>query len=70
LAGVRLGANGKSKIHPHTFRHTFAHNWKDAEGSEEDLMQIAGWKDRKVMARRGSQCGGGPGAKGSSPNGP
>jgi site-specific recombinase XerC len=33
---------GLRHIHPHQFRHTFAHRWLPAEGQEGDLQEIAG----------------------------
>jgi len=30
------------RVHPHMFRHTFAHLWKAAGGSDDDLMRLAG----------------------------
>ena len=41
------------RIFPHIFRHGFAHSWKAAGGSEEDLMQLAGWRSYTMMARYG-----------------
>ncbi|MGH7883481.1 MAG: tyrosine-type recombinase/integrase [Candidatus Dormibacteraceae bacterium] len=56
MANIRINLEGKTGVHPHMFRHTFAHLWKKAGGSEEDLMQIGGWRDRKVMARYGASA--------------
>lgn len=44
--GKRLGMD----LHPHLFRHTFAHRWLDAGGAEGDLMELAGW-DSPAMLR-------------------
>jgi Phage integrase family len=38
-------------LHPHPLRHSFAHAWLDAEGSEDDLMRLAGWKSRAMVDR-------------------
>lgn len=42
------------KIHPHMFRHTFAHNYLKAGGAEGDLVRITGWKDRQMLDRYGA----------------
>ena len=43
-------------LHPHLFRHTFAHNWLLNEGREGDLMQLAGWKSRSMLTRYGASA--------------
>ncbi len=45
---------GLPKIHPHMFRHTFAHNYLRAGGSEGDLVRITGWRDRQMLDRYGA----------------
>lgn len=45
---------GIPKIHPHMFRHTFAHNYLKAGGAEGDLTRITGWKDRQMLDRYGA----------------
>jgi site-specific recombinase XerD len=42
---------GIPKIHPHQFRHEFAHRWLAAGGQEQDLMRLAGWKSREMVGR-------------------
>jgi integrase len=42
---------GVGHVHPHQLRHTAAHEFRDAGGSEGDLMEIMGWVD-PTMARR------------------
>ena len=43
-------------LHPHIFRHTFAHEWSRAGGNETDLMRIAGWRSRQMLARYGASA--------------
>lgn len=47
--GDRLGFH----VHPHMFRHGFAHAWLKAGGSEGDLMELAGWRTRQMLDRYG-----------------
>jgi site-specific recombinase XerD len=42
---------GLAPVHPHQFRHTFAHKWLAAGGQENDLMRLAGWKSREMVGR-------------------
>jgi integrase len=42
---------GIPPIHPHQFRHTFAHRWLAAGGQENDLMRLAGWRSREMVGR-------------------
>lgn len=45
-------------LHPHQFRHTFAHNWLDGGGNEGDLMNLAGWSSREMIGRYGKSAAG------------
>lgn len=47
--GTRLGFH----VHPHMFRHGFAHAWLHAGGTEGDLMELAGWRDRQMLDKYG-----------------
>lgn len=38
-------------VHPHRFRHTFAHLWLADGGQENDLMRLAGWRTREMVGR-------------------
>lgn len=49
---------GIPHIHPHQFRHTFAHQWKVQNGNEDDLMRITGWRSREMLSRYASSAGG------------
>ena len=42
---------GIGHVHPHQLRHTFAHMYLAEGGNEGDLMQLAGWKSRDMLAR-------------------
>lgn len=54
----RCAAAGIPPLHPHQFRHTFAHQWKVAGGNEDDLMRITGWKSRQMLSRYAASAGG------------
>lgn len=43
-------------LHPHRFRHQFAHDWMSAGGNETDLMRLAGWKSRQMVSRYGASA--------------
>lgn len=40
-----------ARVHPHVFRHGFAHAWLAAGGPEGDLMELTGWKTREMLTR-------------------
>jgi site-specific recombinase XerD len=46
--GTKAGVPG---LHPHRFRHTYAHQWLAAGGNEGDLMRLAGWRSRTMLSR-------------------
>jgi len=53
----RRGARaGLPELHAHQLRHTFAHQWLAQGGAETDLMRIAGWKSRAMLARYGASA--------------
>jgi site-specific recombinase XerD len=47
----RTALAGLDHIHPHQFRHTFAHEWLSAGGNEGDLMRLTGWRSRNMVSR-------------------
>jgi site-specific recombinase XerD len=42
---------GVENVHPHRFRHTYAHTWLASGGQEQDLMRLAGWRSREMVGR-------------------
>ncbi|MFJ2701842.1 tyrosine-type recombinase/integrase [Streptomyces sp. NPDC087428] len=53
----RCAEAGIAPLHPHQFRHTFAHQWKVGGGNEDDLMRITGWKSRQMLSRYAASAG-------------
>jgi site-specific recombinase XerD len=49
----RCDLAGLARIRPHQFRHSFAASWMADGGSEGDLMHLAGWASRDMLARYG-----------------
>ena len=52
----RARAAGLPHLHPHMFRHTFAHRWLAEGGQEQDLMRLAGWRSKEMLARYGASA--------------
>ena len=54
----QAGITKPEEIHPHTFRHSYAHHWLASGGSEGDLMKNMGWTSREMLQRYGSSMAG------------
>lgn len=53
----RRGAQaGVVDLHPHRFRHSFAHLWKTGGGDEDSLMRLTGWRSRAMLGRYGASA--------------
>lgn len=48
---------GVENVHPHRFRHTFAHVWLSNGGQEHDLMRLAGWLSPQMVGRYAASAG-------------
>jgi site-specific recombinase XerD len=46
----------KDRMHPHRFRHTFAHDFLINGGQERDLKRLAGWSSDTMLERYGASA--------------
>lgn len=53
---ARGEAAGIDGLHPHRFRHTFAHDFLMAGGQERDLKRLAGWTSDVMLERYGASA--------------
>ena len=53
MVARRGEAAGLPGLHPHRFRHSFAHNLKAANVPTEEVMMLGGWRDPGTVARYG-----------------
>jgi site-specific recombinase XerD len=53
---AQLAGLDPTKVHPHAFRHTFAHDWRLAGGDSEDLKRLAGWRSDAMLSRYGASA--------------
>lgn len=49
-------AAGVEGMHPHRFRHTFAHQWLASGGNEGNLQRLAGWRSAQMLQRYGASA--------------
>jgi site-specific recombinase XerD len=53
---VRGAQAGIKDLHPHRFRHTFAHDFLMSGGQERDLKRLAGWTSDVMLERYGASA--------------
>lgn len=53
---TRATTAGVEGFKVHRFRHTFAHRWLSAGGTEGDLQELAGWRSPQMLARYGASA--------------
>ncbi len=54
IIAKRCAAAGLARLHPHQFRHTFAHEYLADGGQEGDLQRLAGWRSPQMLRRYGA----------------
>jgi site-specific recombinase XerD len=53
---IRGELAGIQDLHPHKFRHTFAHDFLMSGGQERDLKRLAGWTSDVMLERYGASA--------------
>lgn len=54
MLAKRCARAGLPRLHPHQFRHTFAHQFLADGGQEGDLQRLAGWRSPIMLRRYGA----------------
>lgn len=54
MLAKRCERAGLPRLHPHQFRHTFAHQFLASGGQEGDLQRLAGWRSPIMLRRYGA----------------
>jgi integrase len=54
MLAKRCERAGLPRLHPHQFRHTFAHQYLADGGQEGDLQRLAGWRSPIMLRRYGA----------------
>jgi site-specific recombinase XerD len=57
---IRGAQAGIEDLHPHRFRHTFAHDFLMNGGQERDLKRLAGWSSDIMLERYGASAADAP----------
>ncbi len=52
----RCDEAGVPRVHPHQFRHTWAHQFKLSGGDRGDLKRMGGWKSDQMVDRYGASA--------------
>jgi integrase/recombinase XerC len=56
MVARRAQAAGVPHIHPHQYRHTWAHQYRKSGGDRGDLKRLGGWKSDQMVDRYGASA--------------